>query len=420
VPLTAQDESAYTPGQLAVTQALGLLQKNGNEAFRRAFAGNKLAVTGTRGPARDANSGSNENYTGSSAERALFSEFDLSLRSLPSRPMTSPVTMHNQTHLSPMLALAAGLFLLAPPAGAFEGRISATVTQGGQGSGLLYIAGTNVLRIEKTDTNWPHARNLVDLQTGSLTLLFPHNRSFVRLKPVAAGVSPASEGGILPPGFPPGLPPTGMRPNAFPPGGTPGLPAAGMTATTTIGPTNLPGTPAPPPMPQMPNLPKPPTGLPAGIGPPAGGAPGMGAGPGMAAGMPAMPAMPPMPMMPGMMERAELKATGHKTNLLGYACERFELKQRRETLEIWATDQLFPFVAYQQNQPHPGGPRGPEEQWPELMKARRFFPLLVTLRFENGPERYRFEVKSVKPEKIRDPALFQPPPDYQEIEPLPF
>ena len=175
-------------------------------------------------------------------------------------------------------------------------------------------------------------------------------------------------------------------------------------------------------MPAPPEMRMPAAGLPPGVGPQAGGTPGMGARPGTGAGMPGMPAMPPMPMMPGMMEKAELKATGQKTNLLGYACERFELKQRRETLEIWSTDQLFPFQAYQQNQAHPGGPRQPEEQWPEMMKARRLFPLLVTLRFENGPERYRFEVKSIQPEKIADPdgRLFQPPPDYHEIEPLPL
>jgi hypothetical protein len=345
----------------------------------------------------------------------------------------------NSTKL--ILAAAISTFCILHPAFPFEGRIQATITRGGQTSGLLYLVGTNQLRIEKTDTNWPHARNVVDLQTGALTLLFPHNRSFVRLKPVAAGVSPASEGGILPPGFPPGLPPAGRRPNAFPPGGTPGLPAAGTAAATTIGPTNLPGAPAPPPMPQMPNLPAPPAGMPPGVGPQPGATPGMSAGPGAAPGMPpgigpqpgtmpgmgagpgmppGMPAMPPMPMMPGMMEKAELKAIGQKTNLLGYACERFELKQRGETLEVWATDQLFPFVAYQQNQPHRFGPRMVEEQWPELLKARRLFPLLVTLRFEKGPERYRFEVTAIKPEKIADPALFQPPPDYREIEPLPF
>ena len=170
-------------------------------------------------------------------------------------------------------------------------------------------------------------------------------------------------------------------------------------------------------MPQMP------AGLPPGIGPQPGGAPGaaaMPAMPGMAGGMPAMPMMPMMPM--GMMERTELKATGEKTNLLGYACARYELKQRGETLELWATDKLFPFEAWQPNQPPRFGPRMMEEQWPELVKAKKLFPLLATLKFENGLERYRFEVKALKAEKIADPdgKLFQPPPDYQEIELLPF
>ena len=91
-------------------------------------------------------------------------------------------------------------------------------------------------------------------------------------------------------------------------------------------------------------------------------------------------------------------------------------------MEIWATDKLFPFQAYQQDQPHRFGPRPIEEQWPELLKARKLFPLLAILKFENGPERYRFEVKSIKAEKIADPdgKLFQPPADYNELEPLPF
>lgn len=101
---------------------------------------------------------------------------------------------------------------------------------------------------------------------------------------------------------------------------------------------------------------------------------------------------------------------------------RYEVKLRREIMEIWATDQLFPFQAYQRNQPHRFGPRMIEEQWPELLKARKLFPLLVTMRFESGPERYRFEVKSIQPEKITDPdgKLFQPPPEYHELQPSPF
>jgi len=75
-----------------------------------------------------------------------------------------------------------------------------------------------------------------------------------------------------------------------------------------------------------------------------------------------MPMMPPM-----MMEPLSLTATGDRTNLLGYACERFEIKRRGEGMEIWATTQLLPFQPYVPNQPHRFGPRGIEEQWGDLL-----------------------------------------------------
>ena len=139
--------------------------------------------------------------------------------------------------------------------------------------------------------------------------------------------------------------------------------------------------------------------------------------------MPGMPMVPPMAMRPTMaMQPAELKATDHTTNLLGYACTRYELKQRGEVMEIWATDKLLPFQAWLPNQPHRFGPRMLEEQWAEMLKSKKLFPLLASLKFENGPERLHFEVKSIQPEKVtdRDGSLFQPPAGYQEIQPLPF
>jgi alanine racemase len=91
-------------------------------------------------------------------------------------------------------------------------------------------------------------------------------------------------------------------------------------------------------------------------------------------------------------------------------------------MEIWATDRLFPFQPYVQNQPHRFGPRMIEQQWAELVKAKKLFPLLVTLKFDNGMERFRFEVESVMPQKLtdEDAKLFQPPTNYFEIQPLPF
>ena len=216
-------------------------------------------------------------------------------------------------------------------------------------------------------------------ESGALVLIFPHNRSFVRPPPPATNApapgTPRISAMPLPPG---GLPP-GIGPQTRPANSPAAMPAG-------IGPANRPGMTL---MPQIPTMPS-------------------------AGGMPAMPMMH--------MERAELKATGEKTNLLGYLCTRYELKQRGEVMEIWATDQLLPYQAWQQNQPHRFGPRLIEEQWPELLKAKKLFPLLAILKFENGPERLRFEVKAITSEKVedRDGQLFQPPPDYHEIEPLPF
>jgi hypothetical protein len=317
-------------------------------------------------------------------------------------PVNAIINMKIKTYSSRKLftVVAIGFWFSAVAAApAFVGRLTATLTQGGQTQTFLYTAGTNTLRIERGETNWPHARNLVDRETGAVTLLFPHNRSFVRLK--SSGTNTAASAPAMP----------GMPPGGLPPG---------------IGPTNLPGMPAPPgglspgigPQAQTPTV----SGvsamsLPPGIGPQSVGAPGAPAMPGMAGMAGGMPMMPMMPM-----EKIELKATGETTNLLGYACARYEIKQRGEVMEIWATDQLLPYQPWRQNPPPRFGPQMLEEQWGELVKAKKLFPLLATLKFEHGPERLHFEVKSVTPGKIedRDGALFQPPPDYREIQPLPF
>ncbi|PWU16934.1 MAG: hypothetical protein C5B50_12305 [Verrucomicrobia bacterium] len=235
----------------------------------------------------------------------------------------------------------------APAAPGFEGIINAVTKQGNETNALLYTVGANSMRLELTAASsdesratFPKPVDIVDRQTGVLTLLFPHNRSFVRLKP-----------------------------------GAENAPRSAM-----------------PPMPPM------------------------------APGMSPPPAMPPMPPMTRLAEKRELKVTGETTNLLGLACARYEIKERGQTLEIWATDKLFPYQPYVSRQASRVGPRGIEEQWPELLKARNLFPLLAILKFEKGPERFRFEVKSIKPGKLTeaDTKAFQPPPGYREIEPLPF
>jgi hypothetical protein len=261
---------------------------------------------------------------------------------------------------------------------AFEGRIVVQTMQGGSGTPLLYTVGTNFLRVEITDATRPNPVTILDRHSGALTILFPHNRSFVRLKPAMENSSAASPGfPVMPAGIPPGVGPTNlpMLPalHAPPSGVSPGVDLQAQT----------------PAIPAMPNMP--------GVG-----------------GMPAMPMMP--------MEKIQLTATGEKTNLLGFACEKFEIKQRGEVMEIWATDALLPFQNYVRNQPSRFGPRMIEEQWAGLLTAKQLFPLRAILHFENGPERFRFEVQSITPQKLTDEdlKLLQPPGGYFEIAPLPF
>lgn len=232
---------------------------------------------------------------------------------------------------------------------AFEGRIDVLITRGNETNDLVYTVGPAQTRIAVTSTNsdssrvvWPHAVNIVDLESGAVTLVFPNNRTFVRLKSAAA--APATTP----------LPSTG----------------AGQNGDFTV--------------------------------------------------RPAIPAMPMPPIPPD--QELELKQTTDTKDILGFPCTRYDLKQHGQTLEVWATGKLVPFQPYLSNQPSRFGPHRLEEQWPALLTTRKLFPLMVSLHYDNGAERFRFEVKSVKEEEIADPdrRLFQPPKDYHEVESLPF
>ena len=311
--------------------------------------------------------------------------------------------------LQRVLPIMGCLAALASTAVAFEGRINAVMIQGNQTNALLYTVGATSLRVEMTVTNWPNPVDILDINSGTLTLLFPNNRSFVHLKPATETATVGAPGMSGMPmqsaGLPQGIGPQSQAAPAMP---------------------NMPSTTGMPPMPNMPALPQ-------GVGPQVGAGssvppmpsrptmPNMPSMPNMAgaSGMPSMPVMP-MPMMPN--AKAELQSTGQKTNLLGFACQQYQLKQRGETLEIWATEQLFPYQPYLQNQPHRFGPQRIEEQWPGMLTSRKLFPLLAGLRYDNGAERFHFEVQSVTPQTLtdKDAKLFQPPEGWFEIQPLPF
>lgn len=273
---------------------------------------------------------------------------------------------------------------------AFEGSIQVVLTTGGESNALVYLAGADFLRVEltgvdsdKTRAGGPNPVNIFDRNSGTLILLFPHNRTFVRLKASLAGDVPHDSST-----------PNEMR----------SIPKTLETASASQGPAAPANNPVPAGVMGTMQRPANPFG-PATSG----------------AGVGALPA-PGMSVMSAMNEKLELKSTGEHEKILGYACEKFEIKQRGETMEIWATDKLVPFQLYLRDQPSRFGPRVIGEQWPELLNAKKLFPLRASLHIDSGTERFRFEVKSITPQKIdsNDATLFRPPADYVEMQPLPF
>ena len=97
---------------------------------------------------------------------------------------SSPCTLGIVSH--PRLLLAAGWFILASPAPAFGGRITAAAhprPKSSQRTAALH--GRHQHAANRSDRRFREPANPVDVldrNSGELTLLFPHNRSFVKLR----------------------------------------------------------------------------------------------------------------------------------------------------------------------------------------------------------------------------------------------
>lgn len=269
----------------------------------------------------------------------------------------------------------------------FEGTVKATLTRAGTPpTEFLFTRKGDQLRIEDAARNKPEPVNIVELASGKLTLVFPHNSTFAQVVPTKA---PA------PPGTPPPPPNFPTPPNiaAAPIGARPG-PAISPPA----------GIPSPPPMPAIP----------------------FGGSPNGAGGPPAftMPMMPPMPAMPGAFGASELTKTDKTRTIQGMECTLYTLGDRGQNFEIWAASDaaLFPFRLLQRDyNVRRFGPPMLEEQWVELLQKKSLFPLEATLRSDpGGQERLSFKVSHIDRKKIDPGELFSVPKDFYEIQPPQF
>lgn len=199
------------------------------------------------------------------------------------------------------------------------------------------------------------AVNLLDLASGTLRILHPHNGTWQEVE--SGKLSPAR----------PGLP----------------GPQAG------VGPRQGPVI-APPALPAIPRMPD----------------PGR------------VPLMPP-PVLPILQAGTpELKDTGEERRIHGYACVRHTITFAHDgEMSLWlAAPGMFPPFHLLASDVPERQSRDPFAQVPALLREKNRFPLLAEWKGKDGSVINRWEVVAITPDIILDASLFEVPESFQRID----
>jgi len=356
--------------------------------------------------------------------------------------------------------LASLSVVVAEPPTFKEGEITLSITEAKRVTNLRYQKKDSSLRIDRPGRHIPSPPiNFLDLNTGRLRILRPHNATWSEipaehLKPVKSSPMPQPPPGIGPganptaPGTPGNLPPRSKQPQGpLAPKNTGPFPGSGPQLSEGIGPQpnkNTPSTPSNtigPNLPGVPDIPKSqlPDGikLPSGIGPESGiSSPGLPGMPGGGAFLP--PSMPDFASI----DKQSMTLTPHQEqrSFHGYLCTRHTLDIPREgIMTLWLTSEadLPPFFPLMYESPYHWGRMAKEHQWTALIREKKLFPMLAILHAEadrqapgeenkpgdkrpepeSGPELKRWEVTSITPKSINDGQgqLFKIPNEFYRI-----
>jgi hypothetical protein len=120
----------------------------------------------------------------------------------------------------------------------------------------------------------------------------------------------------------------------------------------------------------------------------------------------------PLPAGVGMSDTnvPELIDTGETGEILGYDCTRYLLKDKERQVEIWATQELGPYVSAS----NPMQKNGSKNAWETMLADSGLFPLRVAEMGKNGGETFSLDVTRIDPGQL-DEALFTVPEGYQEF-----
>ena len=315
-----------------------------------------------------------------------------------------------------LLSLGSTLFLSLAVSAAeispfVEGELSLTITSGQREEIHLYRVKGDQLRIDRPGEIIPSPPvNIIDLKSGLVTILHPHNGTSSSYTPSDA--FPEADT----PGLPLGMPqlPPGIGPqSSAKPAPEPEKPARiGPDPSKLPGVTEMRATSETPDIPELPDAGSQPN-LPPQIQQTSILSP------------PPMPAMPPMLGGPATAPFA-LKATGETQEIHGYPCSKHTMELHREgTLTLWLTKQehLFPFHTLSYEGPNRFGRQEWQDQVSSLLHKEKLFPLLLTLtesqkNDEPAAELARWEVTAIKPTTLQpsEEDLFLVPASYQSID----
>ncbi len=114
-----------------------------------------------------------------------------------------------------------------------------------------------------------------------------------------------------------------------------------------------------------------------------------------------------------------VEKTGVTEKIAGYLAEKYLVKSKDFTGEIWLTDQLGAFMGMGEG--GPGGPMGggrgnsPGSGWEAALAGKNMFPLRVLNTAAKGKDSFRMEATSVEKTSLPD-SLFAVPAGWQKFD----
>ena len=110
-----------------------------------------------------------------------------------------------------------------------------------------------------------------------------------------------------------------------------------------------------------------------------------------------------------------VEKTGITETIAGYVAEKYLIKSKDFTGEVWLTDKLGAFMGMGEPQGPLGGKKGSGSGWEAALAGKDMFPLRVVDTTAKGKSAFRMEVTSIDKAALPD-SLFRAPAGWQKFD----